>query len=250
MTMIQGGVLSLIKHESGLLAAIEDLQEENKYQVNNRKGNHVDCGDESDEGVDSSKFETLQISPIYYTLRDLIDLQDEDIDAFSFRSAVIVDNAFSPRIGYLPPTNEANPEVEVSLNLEKQDTELEACILLSLPEPSFRKWLEPSGETDTTITPGPSDNKITRHEPGSKSKWKKKIKDAIAKVTNSWSAKKQQQEAPYIDVVLYEIDAKGVLKTRWEDEKKRHAKSKRRPTSCICCPKISRIRDFVLEDYV
>ncbi|KAG8499884.1 hypothetical protein CXB51_006522 [Gossypium anomalum] len=179
-----------------------------------------------------------------------MDLQEEDIDAFSFGSAAIVDNASSSRIGYLPPTNEANPEVEVSLNLEKQDTELEACLLLSLPEPSFRTWLEPSGETDTTITPGPSDNKITRHEPGSKSKWKKKIKDAISKVTNSWSAKKQQQAAPNIEVVLYEIDAKGVLKMRWEDEKRRHAKPKRRPTSCICCPKISRIRDFVLEEHI
>ncbi|KAH1096147.1 hypothetical protein J1N35_013068 [Gossypium stocksii] len=245
MTMIQGFVLSLIKDKSGLSAAIEDLREENKHQVNNRKGNQVDCGDETVEGIDSSKVETLQISSIYYTLRDLMDLQDKDIDAFSFQSAAIVDNSSSPRIGYLPPTNEANPEVEVSLNLEKQDTELEACILLSLTEPSFRTWLEPS-ETDTTITPGPSDNKITRHEPGSKSKWKKKIKDAIARVTNSWSAKKQQQEAPNIDVVLYEIDAKGVLKMRWEDEKKRHAKPKRRPTSCICRRKISRIRDFVL----
>ncbi|KAK8365006.1 hypothetical protein V6Z12_A02G022100 [Gossypium hirsutum] len=233
--------------------ATEDPREENKHQVNNRKGNQVDCGDETDEGVDSSKVETLQISPIYYTLRDLMDLQDEDIDAFSFRSAVIVDNTFSPRIGYLPPTNEGSKVdnlVTLSLEGEKQDTELEACILLSLPEPSFRTWLEPSGETDTTIAPGPSDNKITRHEPGSKSKWKMKIKAAIAKVTNSWSAKKQQQEAPYIDVVLYEIDAKGVPKMRWEDEKKSHAKSKRRPTSCICCPKISRIRDFVLEEYV
>nr|KJB28057.1 hypothetical protein B456_005G024900 [Gossypium raimondii] len=250
MTMIQGLVLSLIKDELGLSAAIEDLREENKHQVNNHKGNQVDRGDETDEGVDSSKVETLQISPIYYTLRDLMDLQDEDIDAFSFRSVTVVDNASSSKIGYLPPTNEAKPEVEVSLNLEKQDTELEACLLLSLPEPSFRTWMEPSGETDTTITPGPSDNKTTRHEPGSKSKWKNKIKDAIAKVTNSWSPKKQLQAAPNIDVVLYEIDAKGVLKMRWEDEKKWHAKPKRRPTSCMCCPKISRIRDFVLEEHV
>ncbi|KAA3485551.1 putative protein isoform X1 [Gossypium australe] len=249
--MIQGLVLSLIKDESGLSAAIEDLREENIHQVNNRKGNQVDCGDETNEGIDSSKVETLQINSIYYTLRDLMDLQDKDIDVFSFRSAAIVDNASSPRIGYLPPTNKANPEVEVRLiYLEKQDTELEACLLLSLPEPSFRTWLEPSGETDTIITPSPSDNKITRHEPGLKSKWKNKIKDAIAKLTNSWSAKKQQQAAPNIEAVLYEIDAKGVLKMRWEDEKRRHAKPKRRPTSCICCPKISRIRDFVLEEHV
>lgn len=135
--------------------------------------------------------------------------------------------------------------------MENQNIELEACILLSLPEPSFRTWLEPSGEAETTITSGHSDNKITKHEPGLKSKWKKKIEDAIAKVTNSWSgAKKQQQAAPNIDVVSHEIDARRVLKMRWEEERKKLAKPKRRSTSCICCPKIPRIRDFVLEEYV
>lgn len=104
--MIEGLVLSLIKDELGLSAATKDLREENKHRVNDRKGNQVDCGDETDEGVDSSKVEMLLISPIYYTLRDLMDLKDEDIDVFSFLSAAVVDNASSPRIGYLPPTDE------------------------------------------------------------------------------------------------------------------------------------------------
>ena len=118
--------------------------------------------------------------------------------------------------------------------MENQDSELEAYILdkLSLLQPSFRTLFEPSvvGASSTCS----SDNK-TGQEAG-KSKWKKKTEDVVAKVTNLGSNK--QLQSPDLESILYETDVKGILKKRWEEERKKgKVKQKTRwPRSCICCP--------------
>ncbi|XVF28981.1 hypothetical protein REPUB_Repub15cG0080200 [Reevesia pubescens] len=157
-------------------------------------------------------------------------------------------------------TEEVTPKVADKLNLENQDTELEAYILdkLSLLQPSFRTLFEPSVVVGTSSTTGSnSDNKIGQEAVAGKSKWKKKFEDVIAKVTNtSWSAKKKQQ-SPDVEGILYETDVKGILKMRWEEERKKSRVKQRTrwPASCICCPRTNSTGknmeewEFQLEEY-
>ncbi|XWS13323.1 hypothetical protein CRYUN_Cryun36dG0027800 [Craigia yunnanensis] len=160
-----------------------------------RKGSHVDCVGEISEGagsVSGNRVQILQKTPKSRTLRDLMVLEDNVVDFTCFQSATAVDNNqarnfcsnASPGTVYQPSTEEATPKVAEKLNLENQDSELEAYILdkLSLLQPSFRTLFEPSvvGASYT----GFSDNK-TGQEAG-KSKWKKKIEDVVAKMSKAY----------------------------------------------------------------
>ena len=61
-----------------------------------RKGSHVDCVGEISEGagsVSGNRVQILQKTPKSWTLRDLMVLQDNDVDVTSFQSATAVDNS-------------------------------------------------------------------------------------------------------------------------------------------------------------
>ncbi|XVE84643.1 hypothetical protein DITRI_Ditri17bG0029200 [Diplodiscus trichospermus] len=218
-----------------------------EIEINICKENHEDCVDETGEGADSvaeNRVQIFQKTPKYQTQKDQMFLQGNNLDETSFRSATAVDNNqtrnfcldVSPGTAYQLSTEEARPNVAEKLNLESIDSELEAYILekLSGLQPSFRTLFEPSiVGTSSTVC---SENK-TGQDAG-KSKWKKKIEDLFAKVTNM-SAKKQSQSPPQ-ESILYEIDVKGILKMRWEEEmEKNRLKRTRWPRLCICYPSSS-----------
>ncbi|EOY05099.1 Uncharacterized protein TCM_020194 [Theobroma cacao] len=216
---------------------------EEELEINIHEGYHVDCVGETGEGADSvagNRVQILQKSPEYRTPRDLKVLQNYDAYETSVQSATAVDNNHVRNFcldgtAHRPSTEEATTLAAEKLNLEKQDTELEAYILdkLSALQPSFRTLLEPS-VVGTSSTVGSSQNYKTGQEAG-KSKWKKKIEDIVAKVKRNSGSKKHLQSP--LENVLYEADVKGILKVRWDEERRKSQVKQRTrwPRACICC---------------
>ncbi|OMP10801.1 hypothetical protein COLO4_04260 [Corchorus olitorius] len=194
------------------------------------------------------------------TLRDLIISNDNDVDETSVHLRNISSDAsLGMATTNKPSIEEVTPRVAEKLNLEERNNELEAYILdkLSGLQPSFRTLFEPSAVSTSSSTAACSFEYRTGRQEPKKSKWKKKIEDVVAKITNSGS-KKPQQYLP-VGSDLYETEVKGILKMRWEEERKKNQRTKW-PTSCFCscypcCSNKSNGRrnleewEFQLEEY-
>ncbi|OMO51780.1 hypothetical protein CCACVL1_29600 [Corchorus capsularis] len=220
---------------------------------------HVDCVGETSQGANSIAGTKDPNCP---TLRDLIIISNDnnDVDETSLHLRNISSDA-SLGIGTTnkPSIEEqVTPRVAEKLNLEEQNNELEAYILdkLSGLQPSFRTLFEPSAVSTSSSTAACSFEYRTGRKQPKKSKWKKKMEDVFAKITNS-ASKKQQQYSP-VGSDLYETEVKGILKMRWEEERKKNQRTKW-PTSCFCscypcCSKSNGTRnldewEFQLEEY-